>query len=91
LCALVLLLALLSGCAVARAGQEGFFRMDRDSRAAWKGEIANLRLLTKGQYKFGTAKPRYGIDKDYVKWLEAFVNAEGADNYYDFGTTRMAA
>lgn len=25
-----------------------------------------------------------GIDKDYVSWLEAFVNAEGADNYYDY-------
>lgn len=32
-----------------------------------------------------------GIDKDYIKWLEAFVNAEGADNYYDFGGIRMAA
>jgi len=66
LCALILMLALLCGCAVARADQKGFFRMDRDSRTAWKGEIANLRLLTKGQYKFSAPKPRYGIDKDYT-------------------------
>ncbi len=32
-----------------------------------------------------------GIDKDYVKWLEAFVSAEGADDFYDFGNTRQAA
>lgn len=32
-----------------------------------------------------------GIDKDYVKWLESFVGADGADDYYDFGNVRMAA
>ena len=32
-----------------------------------------------------------GIDKDYVKWLESFVGAEGADNFYDFENVRLAA
>ena len=32
-----------------------------------------------------------GIDKDYVKWLESFVGADGADDFYDFGNVRMAA
>ena len=63
--ALCLMLALLCACA-ARAAQEGFFRMDRDSREAWKGEIANLRYLTKGQYKFGKTKARYRIDADFT-------------------------
>ena len=26
-----------------------------------------------------------GIDANYVAWLEDFVNAEGADSYYDYG------
>lgn len=64
--ALCLMLALLWGGVLARAAEEGFFRMDRDDRKAWKGEIANLRLLTYGQYKFGKAKARYRIDPDFV-------------------------
>ena len=64
--ALCLLLALLWGGILARAEEEGFFRMDRDDRKAWKGEIANLRLLTYGQYKFGKAKARYRIDPEFV-------------------------
>lgn len=63
--ALCMILALLCACA-ARAAEEGFFRMDRDSREAWKGEIANLRYLTKGQYKFGKTKARYRIDADFT-------------------------
>lgn len=59
---LCLLLALV--CACAGRAEDGFFRMDRDSRKAWKGDIDNLRLLTKGKYKFGATKPRYGIDKN---------------------------
>ena len=26
-----------------------------------------------------------GIDADYIAWLEDFVDAEGANSYYDFG------
>ena len=32
-----------------------------------------------------------GIDKDYVKWLESFVGAEGADDFYDFENVSLAA
>ena len=63
--ALCLMLALLCACGLARA-EEGFFRMDRDGRKAWKGEIDNLRFLTKGQYKFGAAKARYHIDENFT-------------------------
>ena len=45
---------------------EPFFRMDRDSQAAWKGEVANLRLLTEGKYRFGKASGKYGIDPDFT-------------------------
>ena len=63
---LMLALALLCGSMPVVAEDEGFFRMDRDSRKAWKGDIANLRILTKGHYKLGKAKHRYRIDPDYI-------------------------
>lgn len=63
---LMLALALLCGCMPAGAEFESFYRMDRDSRKAWKGDIANLRILTKGHYKLGKAKLRYRIDPDFV-------------------------
>lgn len=63
---LVLALALLCGCMPAGAEIKGFYRMDRDSREAWKGDIANLRILTKGHYKLGKAKLRYRINPDFV-------------------------
>ena len=63
--ALCMILTLLCVCAAGHA-EDGFFRMDRDSRDAWRGEIANLRFLTKGKYKFGKAKPRFGIDENFT-------------------------
>jgi len=63
---LLLSLALLCACAIARAEDDGFYRMDRDSREAWKGQIANLRLLTMGKYEFTKPKARYHIDPDYI-------------------------
>ncbi len=80
--ALLLLLALLCGCAFARAEAEGFFRMDRDRREAWKGQIANLRLLTKGQYEFGKPRPRYHID-GYTPSLEGLdrLNISGSAQF----------
>ncbi len=32
-----------------------------------------------------------GIDSAYVDWLEAFVSAEGANNYYDYGSDSEGA
>ena len=63
--ALCMILTLLCVCTAGHA-EDGFFRMDRDSRDAWRGEIANLRFLTKGKYKFGKAKPRFGIDENFT-------------------------
>jgi len=80
--ALCLMLVLLCACALGYA-EEGFFRMDRDSRDAWKGQIANLRLLTKGHYKFGKAKPRYRIDAGYTPSTEGLdeLNISGSAQF----------
>ena len=79
----VLVAALLWGGALAQAEDEGFFRMDRDSRQAWKGQVANLRLLTKGQYTFGKAKPRYRIDADYTPSVKGLnrLNISGSAQF----------
>ena len=66
----LLSVVLFCACATTRAEHDGFFRMDRDRREAWKGQIANLRLLTKGQYEFTKPKPRYRIDPDYMPSTE---------------------
>lgn len=81
--ALCLMLALLWSGALGRAGSKGFFRMDRDSKDAWKGPIANLRLLTKGQYKFGKPKERYRIDPDYIPDTEGLngLNISGSAQF----------
>ena len=82
--ALILLsLVLLCACAMARAEDDGFYRMDRDSREAWKGQIANLRLLTKGQYEFTKPKPRYHIDPDYIPSTEGLdqLNISGSAQF----------
>ena len=63
---LAAVLALLCALTGAWAEDKGFFRMDRDSREAWTAELANLRLLTRGHYKFGKLKDRYDIDPDFV-------------------------
>ena len=79
----VLVAALLCGGALAQAEDEGFFRMDRDSRQAWRGQVANLRLLTKGQYTFGKAKPRYRIDADYTPSVKGLnrLNISGSAQF----------
>ena len=81
--ALLLSFIMLYACALARAEDNGFYRMDRDSREAWKGQIANLRLLTRGQYKFGKAKSRYRIDPNYTPSTEGLdgLNISGSAQF----------
>jgi len=80
-----LVLALLCASLCAWAEVKPFFRMDRDSPEAWQADLANLRLLTAGQYKFGKLKSRYGIDPDFQP------STEGLDRLNISGSAQFSA
>lgn len=71
---LMLALALVLALAAIRAPEaraeaddfQPFFRMDMDGGKAWEGKVYNLRLLTRGKYKFGKILERYGVDAGFV-------------------------
>ena len=67
----ILMLSLLfsagsAACAGPKEAPIPSVRMDRDDPEAWKRELDNVRMITKGHYEFGPVKEKYGIDPDYV-------------------------
>ena len=62
---------------------EPFYRIDRDDPEAWRKELGNVRLLTKGRYTLKPLSSRYGIDPDYVPSLSGMdtLNISGSAQY----------
>ena len=54
-----------AACTACGEAAEPFVRIDRDNLNAWKGKLANVRLLTDHLYKFKKVSSKYRIDPDF--------------------------
>ncbi len=71
-------------------GFSPFIRIDRDDPEAWKGEIANVRLITKDRYELKTPDEKYGVpdvkpSEEGLDTLDISGSAQfSADQFHDF-------